>query len=274
MNISLSGFCFSGIVPIVLLGVFLSGCHPPQRADGRYEIVFVWDGRVQKAQLFREHSDSEVGTPVRDNVLRNAEPSIAEQLKKANLGYAQGKLKVTVSGPPPYTFFTGAVEISTPNISELFAAVESENVDKIKLLVARNDNLNQKELPSERTAVFMAAAGSHVKSLRALLELGADPALPDFEGDSPLHAAVTADSQPAVEQLIAAGLNINCANGVGLTPLMVAANLGRIRVLELLLRSGADSSLKSRNGKTALSFARDAGQMKVVTILERSRESR
>jgi len=274
MKTSLSRFCFSGMIPVVFLGVFLSGCRTPERADGRYEFVFVWDGEIQKAQLFREHANSEVRTAVRDELLREVKPVIAEQLKNANLRNARGKVKVTVSGPPPYTFFTGAVEISTPNISELFSAVESDNVNRIKILLAQNDNLNQRELPSERTAVYMAAAGGHVNSLRTLLQLGADPTLPDFEGDSPLHAAVTADSQPSVQQFIDAGVNINCANAVGLTPLMVAAHLGRMRVLEMLLRSGADPSLKSRNGKTALSFARDAGQMQVITILEQSRKSR
>ena len=267
MKTSLGRFCFSGMMPVVFLFLFLSGCRTPDRADGRYELDFVWDGEIQKTQLFREHANSEVRTGIRDELLRKAKPVIAEQLKNANLRNAQGKLKVTVSGPPPYTFFTGAVEISTPDISELFAAVESDNVDKIKILVAQNDNLDQRELPSERTAVYMAAAGGHVNSLRTLLQLGADPALPDFEGDSPLHAAVTADSQLAVQQLIDAGVNINCANGVGLTPLMVAAHLGRIRALEMLLRSGADPSLKSRNGKTALSFARDSGQTQVMAIL-------
>jgi hypothetical protein len=274
MKISPTGFCFSYVMRVVILGIVFVGCRKPERADGKYVLVFAWDGKIQKSQLFRDGADSEVRPAVRDEVLRNAEPAIAEQLKKANLRYAGGKVKVTVSGPPPYAVFTGTVEISNPNISKLFAAVERENVDKIRLLTAQDHNVNQREVPSERTALFTAAAGSHVKSLQTLLELGADPALSDFEGDSPLHAAVVADSLMAVESLITAGSNVNARNRVGVTPLMVAANLGRIHILQILLRSGANISLKSDNGKTALIFARDAAQKKAIVILEPfSRES-
>jgi uncharacterized protein len=263
-----------GVAFALYLGLVLCGCLTTERADGKYEVRFVWDGETRKAQVFRDQANREVRTAIRNEVLRNAEPAIAERLRKANLRYAQGKLEIELSGPPPYAIFTGAIQISSPSISDLFAAVESDNVDKIKVLTAQYHNVNQRDLPSERTALFMAAAGGHVNSLRMLIHLGADPTTPDFEGDSPLHAAVIADSQPSVESLIAAGANINSANGAGLTPLMVAANLGRIRILQLLLRSGADPSLRSNNGKTALHFARDAGQNQAMTILEQPRESR
>jgi uncharacterized protein len=263
---------FRSRVAALFLLMLLDGCHAGSRAEGDYVLRFVWDRGLRQVEVARDHADdNQLPAAVRGEVIKEAEPIIQEQLKKANLTAAQGELKLILSGPPPYAVFTPGIQILSPSISDVFAAVELEDVDKIEALVSQHKNVNQRELPSQRTALFMAAAGRCVKSLRALLDLGADPNVPDFEGDTPLGAAVVADSKASAQLLINAGAKVNHANGVGLTPLMKAAELDRVGILELLLRSGANSDLKAGNGKTALMFAREAGHKRAVAILERAR---
>jgi ankyrin repeat protein len=206
----------------------------------------------------------------RDLITRECGLIVSDQLKRSNLTKAQGDLKITLSGPPPYAIFTSPINITVPNLAELAAAVEDEDVKQIKSLVQQNQNVNQRELPSQRTALFNAVAGRHLKSVRALLDLGADPNIADFEGDTPLKTAVVADSDESVRLLLRAGASVNQANSIGITPLMEAAELGRIDILEILLRWGADTTLMSNKGKTAQTFAREAGKDRAARILLRA----
>jgi uncharacterized protein len=263
--------CFWSIVAALLLLMLLDSCHVGPRADGNYVIRFAWDRGLREVEVVRERTDRQLPAAIRNEVVGEAEPIIEEQLKKANLTRAEGELRLVLSGPPPYAVFPSGIQILRPSISELFAAVDLEDVDKIKALVSQHQNVNQRELPNQRTALFMAAAGRRIRSLQALLDLGADPNIPDFEGDTPLGTAAIAGDRTAVQLLINAGAQVDHANGVGLTPLMKAADIGQVGTLELLLRSGADPNLKASNGKTALTFAREAGHKGAIAILERPR---
>jgi hypothetical protein len=255
-------------VAVLFLLILILACRVHSGAGGSYEVVFVWNGYLRSAEVIREGSTHTITANVRDDIIREAEPIIREQLKRANLVEAEGKLKLVLSGLPPYVVSSSGIQILRPSISQLLGAVEREDVKEINALVSRNRNVNQKELPSERTALFMAAAGGRLKSLRALLALGADPNLPDFEGDTPIQAAVVADSPKSVQLLIDAHAQCDYANGVGVTPLMKAAELGRTEILKMLLRSGANRNLKANNGQTPLMFAREAGHSRAAEILQ------
>jgi len=246
----------------------LCSCRTAQRADGSYRLEFVWDGGLRDVKVFRKGTDKEAAASFREELLTNAEPVVANEMKKSNLVKARGTLDVSASGPPPYTFVFDGVHISNPDLSELFGAVDADDTEKIRTLVSRDQNVNERELPSQRSALFMAAAGGRQRSLQTLLELGAGANMCDFENDSPLHAAVVANSEQSVKSLISAGANVDHPNAAGVTPMMAAAQLGRIAILELLLRSGAKVNLKSASGETAESIARDTGNLKAASILQ------
>lgn len=251
-----------------LLILTLTACRSgPSTAEGNYLVRFVWDEGLKSADVVQERPDHRPSAKVRKQVVSDATVIITEQLKEANLTKAQGQLELTL-GPAPHAVVASDIEIVTPRISELLGAVELEDIAKINDVVSRYHNVNQRELPSRRTALFMAAAGCHVRSLERLLDIGADPNVGDFEGDTPLEAAVVAGDQMCTRLLINAGARIDQPNGVGMTPLMKTADLGRTEIIAELLGSGANPDLKASNGKTAIMFARESRHKKATAILE------
>jgi hypothetical protein len=263
-------------VALLLTSLFV-GCNVGVWPSGSYTLSFVWDGTLRQIDVMRERYDQKTHTTkklpagVRERVvvLHEAKPLIAEQLRRANLTKARGVLRLGLPSPPPYTSFLLDFQIVNPSFSDLDAAVEQEDIARIKELISRDHNVNQRELLGERTVLYQAAAGRKLRSMQALLKLGADPNIPDLWGGTPLRIAVLADSKASVELLIGAGAKIDHADENGVTPLMMAADMDRVAILELLLQAGANPNLKAANGKTAVMFARDAGHMQAVAILER-----
>lgn len=95
----------------------------------------------------------------------------------------------------------------------------------------------------------MAVKDRRADTAAALLDLGAD--LPtDLKHLRPLHAAVKAGHRGLTEKLIARGLDVNEADGYGVTPLHEAALRGHAEIAELLLDAGADPNAKLREGVT------------------------
>lgn len=96
-----------------------------------------------------------------------------------------------------------------------------------------------------------------------------------LRGDTPLLTAIGHGGYAIIQQLIAAGADVNLGAQVhqGLTPLMYAAVLGRDRLCTLLLDHGADVDAVDNGGKTALMHAVIKGQKSTVGLLL-SREAR
>ncbi|MGO9084908.1 MAG: ankyrin repeat domain-containing protein [Candidatus Sulfotelmatobacter sp.] len=125
--------------------------------------------------------------------------------------------------------------ITEPDFSALTAAVEKEDTAAIRKMVTTFQNVNQRELPSRQTALAIAAVGGRVKSLRTLLELGADPNLSDYIGMTPLMYAVEVGNEDAVTALVHAGANVAAVNGLGESATSLAKEWHRDKILPLLV---------------------------------------
>ena len=75
------------------------------------------------------------------------------------------------------------------------------------------------------------------------------------------------NDEAAVEQLIAAGANVNAANRYGVTPLSQACINGNAGMVEALLTAGADANTFQAEGQTALMTAAKAGSADAVKAL-------
>ena len=82
----------------------------------------------------------------------------------------------------------------------------------------------------------------------ALLEAGADPNLPDAEGDTPLHLAAQEVDTALVSVLATAGADLNARNDRGETPLLTARNHANVPVARKLLDLGAAASVLEGTG--------------------------
>lgn len=69
-----------------------------------------------------------------------------------------------------------------------------------------------------------------------------------------LHSAVSQNDTELVKSLIATGANINAADEIGRTPLMLAVDSNRFQIAQQLLDAGANTNLVNSDGWSALHF--------------------
>ena len=104
-------------------------------------------------------------------------------------------------------------------------------------------------------------AATNLELVEYLLDRGAR-----IDDSAALHAVARKGWTDVIRTLLARGLDPNCHNSSGGTPLMWASNAG---IVELLLAAGADPNAKAPSGDTALSFACASGETwKVAALLK------
>jgi ankyrin repeat protein len=92
--------------------------------------------------------------------------------------------------------------------------------------------------------------------VRAALGVGADKIHAVNQYGSPIiHMASSLGKEAAIEVLIQRGANLDDANSVGWTAMMLAARDGHPGALRLLLEANADPTLRDREGRSALDWA-------------------
>ena len=122
------------------------------------------------------------------------------------------------------------------------------------------------------TAFLLAAKEADLELMELLLEAGADPTIPTFDGTTPLMVAAGLYSDTgnygrflqrgwaghvleATERCLDLGNDVNAVNDVGDTALHGAAYRGALDVAQLLVKSGAKLDAVDTRGLTPLSVA-------------------
>ncbi|XP_016782293.2 60 kDa lysophospholipase isoform X3 [Pan troglodytes] len=91
----------------------------------------------------------------------------------------------------------------------------------------------------------LACAAAHagdLEALQALMELGSDLGLVDFNGQTPLHAAARGGHTEAVTMLLQRGVDVNTRDTDGFSPLLLAVRGRHPGVTGLLREAGASLS--------------------------------
>ncbi len=122
--------------------------------------------------------------------------------------------------------------------------------------------------PSAVLAVADAAMASDIDTVRSLLKQGVDVNEAQGDGMTALHwAALNGDAELA-EMLLYAGANMRAATRLGgYTPLFLAAKRGSTPIVETLLGGGADANAAATTGTTPLMLAAASGNAGAVTLL-------
>ncbi|MFI4980561.1 MAG: ankyrin repeat domain-containing protein [Nevskiales bacterium] len=121
----------------------------------------------------------------------------------------------------------------------------------------------------DQTALLAAISSNSLPEVQLLLAHGADVDIADNAGWTPLHyAAWFGSSSVVLKELLDHGAKIDARNGRGITALYFASVTGHEAQVKLLLERGADRTLASNSGYTALRAAKVKGLDGIVALLD------
>lgn len=115
----------------------------------------------------------------------------------------------------------------------LHLAVETNDLEAIKILLAKGADVNKKNNTSN-TALHYAAKNGFFDIVKLLINYNADVNLPNMVGYTALHYAAMKGHKTIVKLLLEKGVDINYKNTKGDTALTLAAKNGHIDVVNLL----------------------------------------
>ena len=121
--------------------------------------------------------------------------------------------------------------------------------------------------PASAAHLLRAATQGDLQHVEELLAAGADVNAKSSSGETPLHNAAYSGNVALVELLLASGADVNAKDRSGVTPLHVAAQRGYREVAEVLLAHKASVDAKNNVGTAPLQFAAQEGHKEVAQVL-------
>ena len=156
----------------------------------------------------------------------------------------------------------------------LLRALQNDHEEIANILVARPELDVNAQGEGGANALISFVARQREPAVQDLLNRGANVNLPDSEGDTALNIAVQRGNIKIVELLLSKGADPNIKNKLGGTPLMWAGVFGRKEIAQILLDKGADPRAKDVDGMTAAAWAAKNNRQEMVEFLKQAETKR
>ncbi|XP_063774725.1 ankyrin repeat and SOCS box protein 3 [Pseudophryne corroboree] len=159
-------------------------------------------------------------------------------------------------------------EVTNDLTTPLFLAVESGREDVVRLLLKFKANINGPHSCSGWNPLHQASLMERTDLIQLLLENGVDKECKDDFGITPLFIAAQYGKYESLS-LLSRGADVNCQAKDKATPLFIAAQEGHDKCAELLLSQGADPNLYCNDDGWQLPIhaAAQMGRSKVLGML-------
>lgn len=165
-------------------------------------------------------------------------------------------------------FLSGVIAVSRDYSTALVRAVDNDDIDEVRDLIARGENVNGKDENYDNiTPLFVAVENGDREIVRLLLDSGAKVNVRDRNKQTPLMRIDDDASAELVEILVQAGAKLNLSDNEGSTALIYASANAPTEVLAALINAGADVNIANKAGETPLMKAADKGDIESVRLL-------
>src|SRR6202047_4809055 len=125
-------------------------------------------------------------------------------------------------------------------------------------------------LAADGSLAGLIQAGHRDAALK-MIAAGADVNAAQGDGTTPLHWAVYKLDADLARALLERGAKPDVVNNYGSSPLAEAAKAANARLVEMLLDAGSNVEVPNQEGQTALMLAARAGSLDVAELLGRPR---
>ena len=116
--------------------------------------------------------------------------------------------------------------------------------------------------------VAEAAKLGDKEAVRALLKQGVDVNAAEGDGMTALHWAARQGDLELAQMLMYAGANVKASTRLGgYTPIILASQNGNAALIDALIKAGADAKVATSNGTTPLMLAASSGKADAVKVL-------
>ncbi len=152
---------------------------------------------------------------------------------------------------------------------DIFEASALGEVDRISTLLREDPSRVSAYSPDGFYPLGLAAFFGQLVAVRALIAAGAEVhavARNSFKVQ-PIHAAAASKNIDIVRAVLEAGANPNVPQQQGFVPLHEAGTSGNRELAELLVKHGADPYLANDAGKTTIDLAREKGHAELADWL-------
>ncbi|CAN0019540.1 unnamed protein product [Ectocarpus sp. 4 AP-2014] len=156
------------------------------------------------------------------------------------------------------------------NRNELHDAANNDLIAEVLALLSGGSvDIDQGD-PHGWTPLMFATAQGHSRTVRVLLDVGADASMVGENGATALIIAAQRGHLEAAEMLAEAGAYLEAVTPQGFTPLHLAAYEGYPNVMRALIAAGAEVDSRMPNGTTPLYTAALRGKVESIGELLRA----
>jgi len=156
---------------------------------------------------------------------------------------------------------------SSAQSSEIHEAAADGDIERVRVLLAKDPTLANAKDRIGSTPLHWAAAEGHEDVVRLLLSNRADVNARPGNLVTPLGSAAHRGQADIVKLLISNGANVDLADVTHITPPATAAFGGYKQIVEILLANNAQVNVKDEHGSTPLHEAAAAGSNEIVSLL-------
>lgn len=162
----------------------------------------------------------------------------------------------------------GGVMIAVDYTSALSRAVADEDIDAVRDLISKGENVNTKEDSySKITPLFVAVEHGNVEIVQMLLNAGAKVNARDKEKQTPLMRLDNDATAELIDVLVRSGAKVGLIDKEGNSALIISASYAPSEAIQALIDAGADINHANNEGYTALMRAAESGGVETVKAL-------